>query len=132
MTIPNILSIAGVDPSGGAGIAADLKTFAALGAYGMAAVTATTRTGRPQRSAKALPWRSIRRSTSAPTVPSPAMPSFRGATITKQTCRKALCYRRLARGTTLCNVSMPLSRNRRTPRAAWRIRCSFSTMAMRT
>ena len=40
--IPNILSIAGVDPSGGAGIAADLKTFAALGAYGMAAVTAVT------------------------------------------------------------------------------------------
>jgi hydroxymethylpyrimidine/phosphomethylpyrimidine kinase len=42
MTILNILSIAGVDPSGGAGIAADLKTFAALGAYGMAAVTAVT------------------------------------------------------------------------------------------
>jgi hydroxymethylpyrimidine/phosphomethylpyrimidine kinase len=40
--IPNVLSIAGVDPSGGAGIAADLKTFAALGAYGMAAVTAVT------------------------------------------------------------------------------------------
>ncbi len=42
MTIPNILSIAGVDPSGGAGSAADLKTFAALGAYGMAAITAVT------------------------------------------------------------------------------------------
>jgi hydroxymethylpyrimidine/phosphomethylpyrimidine kinase len=42
MTIPNVLSIAGVDPSGGAGIAADLKTFAALGAYGMTAVTAVT------------------------------------------------------------------------------------------
>lgn len=42
MTIPNVLSIAGVDPSGGAGIAADLKTFAALGAYGMAAVTSVT------------------------------------------------------------------------------------------
>ena len=46
--------------------------------------------------------------------------------------RRDRAYRRLARGTTLCNVSMPLSRKRRTPRAAWRIRCSFSTMAMRT
>lgn len=33
-------SIAGTDPSGGAGIHADLKTFAAHGVYGMAAVTA--------------------------------------------------------------------------------------------
>lgn len=40
--IPNVLTIAGVDPSGGAGIAADLKTFAALGAYGMCVVTALT------------------------------------------------------------------------------------------
>jgi hydroxymethylpyrimidine/phosphomethylpyrimidine kinase len=40
--IPNLLSIAGFDPSGGAGVAADLKTFAALGCNGMAVVTALT------------------------------------------------------------------------------------------
>jgi hydroxymethylpyrimidine/phosphomethylpyrimidine kinase len=40
--IRNVLSIAGSDPSGGAGIQADLKTFAARGVYGMAVVTALT------------------------------------------------------------------------------------------
>ncbi len=38
----NILSIAGSDPSGGAGIQADLKSIAAAGGYGMAAVSALT------------------------------------------------------------------------------------------
>lgn len=40
--IPKTLSIAGSDPSGGAGIQADLKTFSALGCYGMAVITALT------------------------------------------------------------------------------------------
>ena len=40
--IANVLTIAGSDPSGGAGIQADLKTFSALGAYGATVVTALT------------------------------------------------------------------------------------------
>lgn len=39
---PIVLTIAGFDPSGGAGIAADLKTIAAHNCYGVAAVTALT------------------------------------------------------------------------------------------
>lgn len=37
-----VLSIAGSDPSGGAGIQADLKTMCAMGVYGMTVVTAVT------------------------------------------------------------------------------------------
>lgn len=40
--IPNILSIAGSDPSGGAGIQADIKAISANGGYGMAVLTALT------------------------------------------------------------------------------------------
>jgi hydroxymethylpyrimidine/phosphomethylpyrimidine kinase len=40
--LPNVLTIGGSDPSGGAGIQADLKTFAALRTYGCAVITALT------------------------------------------------------------------------------------------
>src|SRR5438067_565568 len=39
---PVVLTIAGFDPSSGAGVTADIKTIAAHGCYGMAAITAMT------------------------------------------------------------------------------------------
>lgn len=42
MDVPSVLSIAGSDPSGGAGIQADLRVFSTLGVYGMAIPAALT------------------------------------------------------------------------------------------
>jgi len=42
MNVPVVLSIAGLDPSGGAGIVADIKTIAALGCFPAAALTSIT------------------------------------------------------------------------------------------
>ncbi|GAA1340340.1 bifunctional hydroxymethylpyrimidine kinase/phosphomethylpyrimidine kinase [Arthrobacter roseus] len=39
IAVPRVLSVAGTDPTGGAGIQADLKSIAARGGYGMAVVT---------------------------------------------------------------------------------------------
>lgn len=41
-TIKNLLTIAGSDPSGGAGIQADLKAFSATGSYGMSVISGLT------------------------------------------------------------------------------------------
>ena len=38
----NVVTIAGSDPSGGAGLQADMKTFASLHCYGMTVITALT------------------------------------------------------------------------------------------
>src|SRR5579864_3471325 len=42
LTPPVVLTIAGFDPSSGAGVTADIKTIAAHGCYGVACITALT------------------------------------------------------------------------------------------
>ena len=52
MTPPCVWTVAGVDSSGSAGIAADLKTFAAFGVHGCTVITAVT--GQSSRSVRAV------------------------------------------------------------------------------
>lgn len=53
--MPRALTIAGSDPSGGAGIQQDLKTFASLGVWGLTAITAVT----VQDTASVREWESL-------------------------------------------------------------------------
>jgi hydroxymethylpyrimidine/phosphomethylpyrimidine kinase len=60
---PCALTIAGSDSGGGAGIQADLKTFAALGVYGASVITAVTaQNTRGVRAVHDIPHRWSRRS----------------------------------------------------------------------
>ena len=74
--IPNVVTIAGVDPSGGAGVFADLKAFSALGAYGCGVVAALTAQNTQAGTGVAVPGASlITRLSMAKWVPLPPNPA---------------------------------------------------------
>jgi len=58
--MPCVLAIGGLDPGGGAGLAADLRAFAAAGAFGCAAIAVlTVQSTAGLRAARALPARDV-------------------------------------------------------------------------
>jgi len=62
MIPPCVMSVAGSDPSGAAGIQADLKTFAALGVHGAAVLTAiTAQNSREVQAVEPVPPKLVRR-----------------------------------------------------------------------
>src|SRR5450759_2710358 len=57
---PTVLSIAGYDPSSGAGVTADIKTIAAHGCYGVTCITAlTVQSTQGVRRVQAVPGRLV-------------------------------------------------------------------------
>src|SRR5918994_1218837 len=86
--IPAVLSIAGSDSGGGAGIQADLKAFARVGVHGMTAITAIT-------AQNTVGMEAVRYVGEAPIVIDPVMIAESGAELLDEEARRALAERLL-------------------------------------
>ena len=112
--------------------AVERSSVASRGAVA-ATQTATSSIGRPARSASASRVRTISRDdgradrAQSGKADSAAVRPCGGSGRTRESAQP-----RLASGTTLCNFSGRFQGSGRMLRAAWRMRCSFSTSAMRT